>query len=171
MKSILKQGVSPNCMFGDENSLMAQAGWDEEWEYVKVLLEYGADPNTKLSSGQTILHRACWRLNLDLVQVLIEKGASVNCEFGNEYPIHVVAKLNGIELARLLLNSGASANLRNSSSETPLMLAANFDNLKMCKLLVEYGASANFRNNEGCTAYRYAPCTSKSAAYIGGLSQ
>ena len=171
MKSILKQGVSPNCMFDDENSLMAQAGWDEEWEYVKVLLEYGADPNTKLSSGQTILHRACWRLNLDLVQVLIEKGASVNCEFGNEYPIHVVAKLNGIELARLLLNSGASANLRNSSSETPLMLAANFDNLKMCKLLVEYGASANFRNNEGCTAYRYAPCASKSAAYIGGLSQ
>lgn len=171
IKNILKQGVSPNCMFDEENSLMAQAGWDEEWEYVKVLLDHGADPNTKLSSGQSILHRACWRLNLDLVQNLIEKGASVNCQFDNEYPIHVLAKLNGIELARLLLSSGASANLRNAGLETPLMLAAKYDNLNMCKLLIEYGASTEFIAENGCTAYYYAPVGSRTKTYIGGLSR
>lgn len=171
IKNILKQGVSPNCMFDDEDTLMAQAGWDEEWEYVKVLLDHGADPNTKLSSGQPILHRACWRLNLDLVQNLIEKGASVNCQFDNEYPIHVVAQLNGIELARLLLSSGASANLRNAGLETPLMLAAKYDNLNMCELLIEYGASTKFRDKKGFTAYGYAPSGSRTESYIGGLSQ
>lgn len=171
IKNILKQGVSPNCMFDEENSLMAQAGWDEEWECVKVLLDHGADPNTKLSSGQPILHRACWRLNLELVQNLIEKGASVNCRFNNEYPIHVVAQLNGIELARLLLSSGASANLRNAGLETPLMLAACYDNLNMCKLLIEYGASNKFRTTKGYTAYNYAPNGSRTKAYIGDLSQ
>ena len=56
--------------------------------------------------------------------------------------VHCAAKKGNTDCLRLLLESGASVDIRDTSGATPLHYAADNNHIDAVKLLLEYGAKA-----------------------------
>jgi ankyrin repeat protein len=63
-----------------------------------------------------------------------------------------------VEVAKALLDKGASPNAANARGMTPLMAAASGDRESMVKLLVDRGADVNARDQTGHTALMLSVC-------------
>ena len=61
-----------------------------------------------------------------------------------------------VEIAKLLLEEGANANLSNASGMTALMVAVVNDHLPLVKLLLESNADLTLRNKKNVTAVELA---------------
>jgi ankyrin repeat protein len=88
------------------------------------------------------------------VKSLIKDGADVNQlgHFAVEgSALHVAVRTNQPEVARLLLDSGATVDIRDQHDYTPLHNAAWNGNLEMVKLLLASGANITARNYSGDT--------------------
>jgi ankyrin repeat protein len=76
--------------------------------------------------GDTALHAAAAKGRLELVQFLISNGANVNAQnHMGSTPLHkaMVAKFDQIAITKLLLKSGADANVKNKNEFLPEDLA------------------------------------------------
>jgi len=87
-----------------------------------------------------------------LLQWLIDHGANIDHQDRNGYcALHYVAQEKLPRIAEMLLNSGASTELRDAYGNTPLWTAA-FNargDLSVVRLLAERGASFYNTNNSG----------------------
>ncbi|MEI8382606.1 MAG: ankyrin repeat domain-containing protein, partial [Planctomycetota bacterium] len=87
-----------------------------------------------------------------LFQWLIDRGANIDHQNRNGYcALHYVAQEKLPSIAEMLLNAGASTELRDAFGNTPLWTAA-FNargDLSVVKLLAEHGASFDNTNNAG----------------------
>ncbi len=115
---------------------------------LRALLDRGADPNVAVAEGEPIspLRLACERNDVESIELLLMKGADP--DWGNTGPrpgriefsahgrplgpipaprqwplLHGAVRTGNVDLARLLLDNGADANLRNQLGATPLMVA------------------------------------------------
>jgi ankyrin repeat protein len=136
---------------------------------VSLLLEQGADVNFATTSGYceglTALHCAASQGDTDLVICLQERGAQItlpiaamlgdeetvssllaageapdnqDCE-GNT-ALHNAVERGYAEIARLLLEHGADAQLPSCCDETPLSIAASAGHTEVVRTLLHYGA-------------------------------
>ena len=91
-----------------------------------------------------------------MVELLLEKGANrLRIQWSYEdLPIHRACNFGLIEIAKLLLESEAEAqvNFQDIDGNTPLHYAALRSHQDIWKLLVSRGANPNIRNIEGMTA-------------------
>jgi ankyrin repeat protein len=89
-----------------------------------------------------------------LLQWLLDRGANVDHQDRNGYcALHYVAQEKLGSIAEMLLNAGASTEVRDVYGNTPLWTAA-FNargDLSVVKTLVDHGASFDNRNNAGKT--------------------
>ena len=81
-------------------------------------------------------------LDMENIQVFLDSGlVDVNTK-GGEYdwtPLHLVAIYNNLELAKLLISSGAKVNEKDKWGFTPLRVAAGNNHQEMRDLLISHG--------------------------------
>jgi ankyrin repeat protein len=82
--------------------------------------------------------------------------AILDSESQERTPLHVAAALGHDEVARLLLDAGASPKARDECRETPLHLAAAGNRASTVRLLLERGAEADAKGRDGMTPLLYA---------------
>ena len=86
------------------------------------------------------------------IQEAINEGADVNARgdynYGGRTALIDAAIFNKLEVAKLLIASGANINLKNNHGYTALMIAVLNNRLEMVKLLIDSGAIINVSSNE-----------------------
>eukprot|EP00903_Cladosiphon_okamuranus_P012553 g11754.t1 len=112
-------------------------------EVVQTLLDAGAHVDARDSAGGIALHAATLRRHVDVARVLLEAGSDCNAvDQGNNTPLHMlatpptandggcgsVADEEGAALVALLLEWGASAEIKNSQGLTPKTAALDTKN-------------------------------------------
>ena len=89
--------------------------------------------------------------------LIIVHAPDVNAEGGSRFsPLHVASRNGQVDSARVLLDSGAHVDARNSFGCTSLHEASWFGHLKLAQLLLERGADLNARADFQSTPVRMA---------------
>ena len=102
--------------------------------------------------------------DLENIQVFLDSGlVDVNArDEDNDYrvPLYVAAERNHLEVAQLLISSGADVNAKDSiNGYTPLHMTAWGKSLEVAQLLISSGADVNLRDKRGWEPLHYAPHT------------
>jgi Ankyrin repeats (many copies)/Ankyrin repeats (3 copies) len=116
--------------------------YDGILEMVQVLVDYGVDVNAQSSEGSTplLLRSEGYPDGRDLgvLRFLIDHGADPNLRrHDGESPLHRASEHGRIEMARLLIEGGASVDMQDKQGRTPLDVASGE---QVRKLLLEHGA-------------------------------
>jgi len=149
---LLTLGVNPNSLSGDsKRTPLIIAARKNNIELTELLLKSGADVAYVNTFGRTALHEAVKANALQVAKRLIKADASIHALDENQsMPIHLI---KGYEIALLLLDRGALANVKNAKSLTPIFFAPDDRTLK---LLISRGAKLDVSTNEGSTPIAYA---------------
>jgi len=113
-------------------------------EVVALLLRLGGDPNIQDAGGHTPLYRlaneCASEAGPDVVRILVKAGADVNACGGvtRATPLHMAARRGFVEIARALLDCGASTEARDRKGDTPLQRAINCRRDRVSQLLREW---------------------------------
>jgi len=117
----------------------------EALSVVSLLLRKGADPNS-MNTEERLSHLsiACRSGNYDIAKLLIENGALVDGLGENEwtdysfYPLIDAVASENIRLVQLLLDNGATVNVKDREGFTPLSLAEQSGNVEISNLLASH---------------------------------
>ena len=118
------------------------------FEVVALLLRLGTNPNVQDAGGHTPLYCVANQCASDsgpkVVRELLRAGADVNARGGvtRATALHMAARRGHLEIARTLLDCGATVDARDSKGDTPLQRAINCRRDKVAQLLLERGNSA-----------------------------
>ncbi|KAJ6384134.1 hypothetical protein OIU78_027443 [Salix suchowensis] len=118
---------------------------------VELLLSRRASTERSQSSTWGPIHLAAGGGHFEVLRPLLLKGANVNAltRDGNT-ALHLAVEERRRDCARLLLASGAEADIRNNGDgDTPLHIAAGLGDENMVKLLLHEGANKDIRNMNG----------------------
>jgi ankyrin repeat protein len=133
---------------------------------VKVLKRL-RDAGAKIDEGMLIIgtSRATPMLaafkfgDIEVARELLALGTPVDFADGNGITMLGRSVLNNeVEMARMLIERGASVNVVDKLGMTPLLWAAssNFGDADMIELLIKAGARADMRNKDGLTPLELA---------------
>ena len=170
-----------------------KASRDNDIEAVRAQLDEGMDIESTDFDGHTALHAAALNGNKEIVTLLLSRGAVVNSKgaepeergarrrsaiapegggylIRNSPALLLVSGTGRVDIAQLLLDSGADVNLGGgqsnwhdvSNGETPLMRASASSYFELVKLYLDRGANVRARNAEGeyalCMAAEFGTC-------------
>lgn len=103
------------------------------------------------SQVDATLHHAVEAGNLQEVTELLASGAGPDRLVGDWTPLHRAAAKGHVEIAGVLLEAGASIDIRGAGSWTPLHRAAKLGHEEMTMLLLEWGADVQVQGIHGWT--------------------
>jgi hypothetical protein len=113
-----------------EKTPLHSAAYYGDLEMVQVLLDYRVDVNAQDEYGFTSLSRASqgyYPNNTKAVRLLLDHGADPNIRTwkpdGGSTPLHLAVRNGKIDIARLLLEHGASVEAQNGEGWTPFDVA------------------------------------------------
>lgn len=149
LDTLLSADANPDDILPNGTSALGIATYNAQYEAAARLLKAGADPDAH-GQGWTALHQVVWTRRPNL---------------GRNPPFPVpLGRLDGLDMARILLAHGANPNLpqeqeprdgnRNMLDRvgaTPFLLAAKAADLPMMNLLSDLGADPNLRTANGTT--------------------
>lgn len=128
-----------------ETTALYRAAYAGRFEIVHFLIGQGADVNTKDGEngeqGDPILFDVIRHGDEQLARLLLEYEAE--SKFGGTTALHIACSCPKRALVRLMLDYGASINMRDSLGQPPLYLASLGGFASIVKLLLEEGARPN----------------------------
>lgn len=150
LDTLLEAGANPNDVLPNGTSALGLAVYNAQYETAARLLDAGADPNAS-DQGWTALHQVVWTRRPNL---------------GRNPPFPVpLGRLDGRDMARLLVEHGADPNLTQAKEPrdgnrnmldrlgaTPFLLAAKAADVPMMQLLADLGADPTLTTANGATA-------------------
>jgi ankyrin repeat protein len=154
VESMLNNGVNANSTYNRETALIhcakVNSSWSTSLSILKLLLKHGADMNAIAIVGGTALTISITSGNIGFVKTLVENGVDVNYRHQYHVPaiFYAASSIHRNEILKILLESGANANDRNSDSITPLMLTSMTNNIEGCKILLTHGADVNAQRDK-----------------------
>src|SRR5689334_11195681 len=116
--------------------------------------------------AETRLPEAAMKGDQATVQSLLKQKVDVNEAQGDgNTALHWAAYRDDAEMARVLIQAGAHANVKTRlGGVTPLQLAATNGNAAIVELLVKAGAEVNAPNSNGTTPLMFAAASGKTEA-------
>lgn len=103
--------------------------------------------------GATLLHWAAAYAQLEITSFLLQHGAQVDAKDDAGFcPLHCATSA---EVARLLLEAGASPLSTDANGNTPLGLAAEYNRPDIARVLLIHGARVDAANSAGATPLAY----------------
>ena len=138
-----RAGSSVDLRGNRENSPLHSAAFYGDIEMVRVLLDYGVDVNIRNDVGFTPLYFAPNPYSNDpgAVRLLLDRGADPNLGRNGETPLHEASRYGKVEMARLLIEHGASVEVKGANGKTALEIASGRRHDEFVKLLLEHGAN------------------------------
>lgn len=124
-------------------------------EMAAWLVERGSDVNSQGRQGCTPLLHATANERNDVVRYLLAKGAKSDAGLAEGKMTALFFAKSG-ELARLLINAGATVNAKANGGETPLHAAAEDGMDAVAEVLLARGAAVNARDKWGLTPLHLA---------------
>ncbi len=97
------------------------------------------------------IHDAAKKGNLAGVQAELDKGVDVNASGNGQSPLHLAAIMGHVEVAELLIASGADLEGTDKHGNTPLHYTAHRGSKETAKLLITKGADLNVKRDDGNT--------------------
>ena len=156
VKKALSEGLSPNTMDKNGNSILAIAIKENAKKVAKLLIDA---PSTDLDrpnlAGETPIMMAAFNGSLDLVSYMVEKH-DVELNKPSWSALHYAALNGHLDVCRYLLEHGAYVDPQSPNGSTPLMLAARAGHPEIVKLLLDSGAALDSINAVGMTAIDFA---------------
>lgn len=104
-----------------------------------------------LLGGYTLLMVACEERDLTRVQSLLSSHDVNACSDSGSTALTLAVRANDIEIARILLQSGANVDWLNKAKQSPLFVACWGGNVEMVAMLLEAGADTNTPDTRGWT--------------------
>jgi ankyrin repeat protein len=128
-----------------------------EKEYIDFVGSMLDEKNVNCTDGRgrTLLYKAALSNDLLLARVLLEKKADPNIGASwknDDGPLHVASRLGYLNMVKLLVESGANVNKKNSAGATPLLQASWHTWPDVVKELLNNGAVINIADATGMTA-------------------
>lgn len=106
---------------------------------------------------EELLRNAILKRSTEQIAALIAAGADCNAPGDNcEYPMHLAAKLDAVEIVKQLLAAGGWLDARNSADQTPLHVAARAGAHQTVKALLDAGIDPLVVDANGNTAAKLA---------------
>ncbi len=171
---LLAHGAVINAGGQGDGSALFWAACADVLDVVRHLLQAGCDVNQPAADGYTPLHQAASSGRpraFDIAQALLQYGADVNHTSAHGITALMRSMPGGhLEIARLLLASGADPMATTDRQETAMILAcrAYHEHPEMIPLLMQYGAEPRVKDQYGASALRVAASEGNSAA-VGAL--
>lgn len=133
---------------------------------VKFLLKSGANPDVRCSTGAqlTALEIAAWNGSREIVQELIKYEVDVK----QGEPL---IRVTNPQAAEMLLEAGASTEVREYGTWTPLLKACKSSDVEMARVLLKYKADPNScdRNNQSPIMHVMFEARNEDSVKIMGL--
>ena len=127
----------------------------KEFQRIESVLKNAFDINWGDEGGFTFLMRGSFRGRIDIVKYLLGKGALVDQKdkYGGT-ALYAALGGNHLDVARLLLESGADPNVQpyDVSCAFPLYSAAQYNQPEACELLLGFGANLDQKSAYGMTS-------------------
>ena len=169
IEKLLSEGANPNLELEMGETVLMTAARSGTVEGVRFLIQAGADLNRSESSrDQTALMWAAAQGHLGVVRELIAAGANINDRskvrsmlmfvdgsnggafdhgvmenLGGYSPLLFAAKNGHLELAEVLLQSGANIDGPSGNGATPLVVAVHSGHSDLAAMLLDHGADPN----------------------------
>ena len=160
---LLNHGADLNTQDREGSAALHFACYKQMTAGVELLLAHGADSNLHGKGGSTPLMCACIKdgnLTMDpsILILLLSAGAELNAqnEKGRSTALLFAAYHDYKEGITVLLNAGASVNIRDRFGSTALHVAAENGFLSFSELLLASGAQASLTDDDGMTPLDYA---------------
>ncbi len=155
LRELLAQGMDPNTRDPNGMPAIAVAVRRESPRAFDILLAAPQlDPDAMNASGETALMLTALAGEVEASRKLLARGARVQQPGWS--PIHYAASGPSTEIARLLLDRGASVDALAPNGTTPLMLAARHAPEATVDLLLQRGADPRRRNQRDLQAIDFA---------------
>jgi hypothetical protein len=152
VKSLLKQGVNPNCVDVNGNPMLLLAIKDKSNGVIDVLLaDKRTDVDLSNKFGETPLMMASIQGDLPMVKILVKQKNAMLDHIGWT-PLHYASTKGQLDVAQYLIANGAMVDSRSLNGTTPLMMAVQSGNEELVKLLLDNGADLQAKNNLGISA-------------------
>ena len=148
LTTLLKEGVSPNTLSPDGDTLLLYAIHlclcKTPHNYnaiVEILVKYGANINIDNKNGDFPLILASHSRTPEITKILLNAGANVNIhdDMGIN-ALHMAVMSNHPNTAKCLIKSGIDTNAINYMGQTPLHLAAERGGICFIRMLVKAGS-------------------------------
>ena len=164
---LLGQGAEVNRPDESKQMPLHLAIGNNWFKLAQILLDHGADANAEFIDGWTpLLELSASQIHddeaLDLVSPLLEHGAELNKRNKDwQTPLQLAIWADWFQLAHILLDHDADANVEDMYGRTPLLLLSTSQirgdkALDLVRPLLEHGAELNKRDNDGKTSLQLA---------------
>lgn len=152
----LDEGLAPDFVADRIGTGLMIAAWNGDIAMMELFLSRGADLARANRNGEQALQLAAWNGHLPAVDWLLKRGAVLNRPDRQWGALHYAVFGGHGDLARALIDVGASVNARSPNGTTPLMLAAREGSEEIAAMLLLAGADAHLKSDWGDSALTFA---------------
>jgi ankyrin repeat protein len=169
VRALLQHGVDIHAKDIDHDTPLHSAAFSGMLEIARVLLNHGANVNAENKSGRTPLHQVAQgeydsqECSFGIARLLVERGVDVQSQDkDHDTALHAAAFTGRLEMAKLLIDSGAITTAENEHGEIPLHLVSRGqyisqeNSVGIVQLLLECGVDVNAQEKHGWTSLHWA---------------